>query len=346
MSVRLQVLWFSLVVVATVTTMPMTTGAQRPGPAAKPWAISRTSDGQPDFQGIWISRTATPLERPPALAGRALLTDDEVASLKARAARIFKGGNSDFAAGDAVFLAALADPAQFRSATSTHGSEEMIEREFDHHTSLVVDPPDGRIPPLTPEGQRRRQAVAAAARRSDGPDDLDNATRCIAWGTPRLGGRYGAGDLGYYQIVQSPGYVVLFMETGHEVRIVPLDGRPHLPSSAKAWSGDSRGRWDGATLVIDTINFSSKSNFMGAADHLHLTERLTRVDNDTIDYEMTFDDPTTWTRTWTARMPLKRTEEPLYESACHEGNFQMLTGILSSAHADTAPARDNQPPGR
>jgi hypothetical protein len=296
------------------------------------WTAPRTADGSPDLQGIWLSRSATPLERPPALAGKARLTDEEVAELKARAQRIFSSdGTSDFAAGDAVFLAALANRDRFTSPTSTHGASDMIEREFDHHTSLVVDPADGRIPALTPDAQRRQQARAGAMRDGDGPERFDNATRCIAWGTPRLGGRYGAGDFGYYQIVQTPGYVVLFMEVGHEARIVPLDGRPHLASGVRQWSGDSRGRWEGDTLVIDTVNFSARSYFMGAGEHLHLTERLTRTAADAITYQMTFDDPTTWTRPWTAEMPLKRTGETLYEYACHEGNEQMMFGMLSAA---------------
>jgi len=325
--------------VIAVAAMTIATAAQTPV-SGKPWTPPRTADGQPDLQGVWISRTATPLERPAALAGKSLLTDEEVAALKTRADRLFKDGNSDFASGDAVFLAALSDPDRFKSNTSTHGSDEMIEREFDHHTSLVIDPPDGRIPPLTADGRHRREAAAAAARRPDGPEDLDNPFRCLAWGVPRLGGRYGAGDLGYYQIVQSPGYVVLFMETGHEARIIPLDGRPHIPSQGRERSGDSRGHWEGNTLIVDTTNFATGSYFMGAAENLHLVERLTRVDADTIQYQMTFDDPMTWTRPWTAEMPLRQTTEALYESACHEGNFVMMTGLLSSAHAGDMSAPD------
>ena len=300
--------------------------------SASEWTVPRTADGRPDLQGVWLSKTATPLERPKALEGRSLLTDDEVAELRARARRLFADGTADFAAGDAVFLAALTNPDRFKSPTSTHNSEDMIEREFDRHTSLIVDPPDGRIPPTTADLQRRRESAATAARREH-PEDFDNALRCIAWGVPRLGGRYGAGDLGYYQIVQTPGYVLLFMETGHEARIIPLDGRPHLPASVRFWSGDSRGRWDGQTLVIETTNFSPKSNYLGSAAGLHLVERLTRVAADTIRYEMTLSDPTTWTRAWTAEMPLKQSAEKLYEAACHEGNFHIMTGMLSAARA-------------
>jgi hypothetical protein len=326
--------WQSGVGVAVGVVLLLSSAAPHAQTSRPKWVVPRTSDGRPDLQGTWIIRTATPLERPKALEGKALLTDEEVATLRARADQIFKNGTSDFAAGDAVFLAALNGPDRFTSVTSTHGAEDMIEREFDHHTSLVVDPPDGHIPALTAEGRKRREAAAAAARRPDGPEDLDNAFRCISWGVPRLGGRYGAGDLSYYQIVQTPSYVVLYMETGHEARVIPLDGRAHLGSSAGQWGGDSRGRWDGDSLVVDTVDFSPKSNFMGSAEHLHVIERFTRSAEDTITYRMTFDDPTTWTRTWTAEVPLKHVDQALYEYACHEGNFPLMTSVLSGAHAD------------
>jgi hypothetical protein len=320
-----------LVIVAALAPLAMP-GIARGQTRQESWTAPRTPDGQPDLQGVWLSKSATPLERPKALEGRTFLTDEEVAELQARAARLFNDGNSDFAAGDAVFLAALTNQERFKSPTSTHNSEDMIEREFDRNTSLIVDPPDGRIPAVTAEAQRRRETAAIAARREH-PEDFDNALRCIAFGVPRLGGRYGAGDYGYYQIIQTPGYVVLHLETGHEARIIPLDGRPHVPQNVRFWSGDSRGRWDGQTLVIETTNFSPKSNSLGAAAGLHLVERLTRVAADTIRYEMTLTDPTTWTRPWTAAMPFRQSTEKLYEWGCHEGNYHIMTGMLSAARS-------------
>jgi hypothetical protein len=296
-----------------------------------------TSDGKPDFQGIWISKSATPLERPKALDGRPLLTDAEVAELKTRADRIFKDGTkSDFPSGDNVFLAALENLDQFKNPNSTGGTDDMVERVFENRTSLIVDPSDGRIPSLTPEGHRRQAAAAAARLRPDpaGPEDVSNDRRCLTFGTPRLGGNYGAGPYSYYQIVQTPGYVVLTMEFVHEARIIPLDGRPHLPHNLRQWSGDSRGRWDGNTLVVDSTNFSPKSAFLGSAENLHMVERFTRVADDTIDYEVTLDDPTTWTKPWTAVIRLTRSEEKMYEVACHEGNYYSMQGTLAGARAD------------
>ena len=242
-----------------------------------------------------------------ALEGRQSLTDDEVAELRRRADRLFKNTNADFAAGDAVFLAALADIDRFTSTTATGSTFEMIEREFDNRTSLIIDPPDGRIPSLTAEAQRRRAATNAIRQRpAEGPEDLNHVERCLTYGVPRLSGsNTGAGPLGYYEIVQTPSYIVLFLEAVHEARIITLDGRPHLPASVRQWQGDSRGRWEGKTLVVDTTNFSARSDFMGSSDHLHLVERFTRIASDRVDYQITVDDPTTWTAPWTAVIRLK-----------------------------------------
>jgi hypothetical protein len=315
-------------------------GKAEPAGTAQAWAVPRTPDGQPDLQGVWLSNSATPLERPKALEGRMFLTDEEVATLRTRAERLFRSGGSDFAAGDNVFLAALGSIDQFKNQNSTENSVGMIDRAFDNRTSLIVDPPDGRIPPLTPRARQRLTAAADAARRpAAGPEDFSNAYRCITTGVPKLGGLYGAGHFGYYQIVQTPGYVVLVMETIHDARIIPLDRRSHIPQSLRQWHDDSRGHWEGNTLVVETTNFSPKSNFMGSAEHLSLRERLTRVGPDTINYEITLDDPTTWTRPWTAVMPLKQRSERIYEFACHEGNRPML-GMLAGARADDKAAEE------
>jgi hypothetical protein len=314
---------------AVVSLTAVTAAAQTRNPPPPP-------DRKPDFQGIWISKSATPLERPKALEGRPLLTDAEVAELRTRADRIFKDDTkSDFPGGDSVFLSAFDNLDQYKNPNSTAGVEEMVERVFENRTSLIVDPSDGRIPLLTPEG-RRRQAEAAAARvRSDpaGPEDVTNDRRCLTFGTPRLGGNFGAGPYSYYQIVQTPGYVVFTMEFIHEARIIPLDGRPHLSKGLRQWSGDSRGRWEGNVLVVDTTNFSPKSMFMGSAENLHMVERFTRVDADTIDYELTLDDPTTWTKPWTAVIHLTRSDAKMYEVACHEGNYYSMQGTLAGARA-------------
>src|SRR6058998_2178685 len=299
------------------------------------WTPPLGPDGHPDLQGVWLNNSATPLERPDALKGRQTLTDDEVAELRRRADRLFKNTNADFAAGDAVFLAALADIDRFKSATATGTTFEMIEREFDNRTSLIVDPPDGRIPSLTTEAQQRKAAADAIRRRPpEGPEDFNHVERCLTYGVPRLSGtNTGAGPLGYYAIVQTPSYVVLFLEAIHEARIISLDGRPHLPSSVRQWQGDSRGRWEGQTLVVDTRNFSAKSDFMGSSDHLHLVERFTRVAPDQVDYQIEVDDPTMWTKPWTAVIQLKQSDARLYEYACHEGNYEILRDIFAAARA-------------
>ena len=295
---------------------------------ARNWSPPRTPDGQPDLQGVWLIHTATPLERPKALEGRARLTDDEVAEFRRRAARLFGTGNSDFAVGDGVYQAVLTNPERYTNPNSTHGATDMIDLEFDNRTSLIVDPEDGRVPAVTPEGRDRQAATNAAFRRPSVPADVGNALRCLSWGVPRLGGRYGSGDMSYYQIFQSPGYVVLFMETGHEARVIPTDGRAHLSPAIRQWNGDSRGRWEGNTLVVETRNFSPNSYFMGATGQLHLVERFTRTGPDTIDYQMTMTDPTTWARPWTAMMPMRARQETLYEFACHEGNYHIMSGML------------------
>ena len=323
-------------VIAAVLLGPTSASGQ-----AKAWTPPLTSYGQPDLQGTWWNNSATPLERPKQLEGRQFLTDEEVAELKKRAARLFDvDANADFAGGDNYFLALLSNPDRYRNPGATGSVTAMVEREIENRTSLIVDPPDGKIPPLTADGRRRLASMPApnsiGTHPPDGPEDLSNALRCITYGVPRLGTANinGAGPLGYYRIFQAPGYVVVFMENIHETRIIPLDGRPHVSQSVRQWSGDSRGRWEGNTLVVDTTNFSPQSNFMGAAENLHVIERFTRVAAGTINYEITLTDATTWTRPWTAAIHLKQTSDQIYEYACHEGNFHTMEGILGAARAD------------
>lgn len=331
-----------LVALMTVLALGATPIAEQAGAR---WTVPRTPDGRPDLQGIWLNNSATPLERPEALEGRQSLTDREVAELKQRAAQIFDASaNSDFAGGDDVFLAALANPQRFRNPNATNSSYTMVPREFDNRTSLIVDPANGRVPPLTSEAQRKRSLAAAAGQRPPvGPEDLGNMIRCITFGMPRLGGN--AASYGnYYQIVQTATYVVLVGEVIHDARVIPLDGRPHLAHGLRQWHGDSRGRWEGDTLVVETTNFSPKSNFMGSAEHLRLVERFTRVAPDTITYEITVADPTTWTKPWTSVVRLKLTQDRMYEYACHEGNHHVVGGILAGARAEETIA--NEPRGR
>src|SRR5215467_6253879 len=322
----------AMLVAATAVTL----SAQRPV-SPKPrsdggWTVPRTVDGQPDLQGTWANNNATPLERPVELAGKATLTDAEVAMLKARSARLF-GGDGDAAFGDQLFVALLTNPDKFVSTDGRTGDYNQFwlpDRVFDNRTSLVVDPSDGRIPALTPAAQRRLAADAAARLPLPlGPEDRSMSERCITFGVPRVQPAY----MSYYDIVQSRDAIVFRMETIHDARIIPLDGRPHPGRAIRNILGDSRGHWDGDTLVVDTTNFSPKSNFRGARENLHLVERFTRVSADRLEYSFTVSDDTTWVRPWTAMIPLQRSKAPMYEYACHEGNLG-LAGILAGSRAE------------
>jgi hypothetical protein len=305
-----------------------------PRNSPRPWRAALTPDGQPDLQGVWMNTWATPFERPKELAGRQFLTEAEVQEFRKRVKRLFKDQPSDFPVGDNLFLAALANPEHWKNATgSVESADEMLDRDFDSRTSLVIDPPDGRIPPLTEAGQQRIagfRAMRFGVRAPTGPKDLLPEQRCITYGVPRVG-IYGTTPEGYQQIIQSPGYVVILMAGIHDARIVPLDGRPHLPQNMRTWNGDSRGRWEGKTLVVDTTNFSRESYFMGSTEGLHLVERFARVGPGEIDYVVHVDDPATWTRPWSARIRLMNLRERIIEYACHEGNYSMEDMLAASA---------------
>jgi hypothetical protein len=305
--------------------------------ATETWTTPRTADGQPDLQGVWANNNATPLERPKELAGRASLTQQEVAALKKKASELFDNGNSDAAFGDSVFGTVLANlngtKAGFKSTdgeTGDYSSVWVVSRDWDNRTSLITNPSDGRLPPVTPAAQKR-QAAAIAARNSPpaGPEDRSLSERCITFGSPRLGAGYNS----YFQIVQSAKAVAIVMETIHDARLIPLDGSPHLPSSIQAWLGDARGHWEGDTLVVDTTNYKPGVFMNISTEKLHVVERFTRTDADTLKWEITVDDPGAWSKPWTAMIPLRPSKEAIYEYACHEGNYG-LESILAGARRE------------
>jgi hypothetical protein len=301
--------------------------------AAANWTVPRTADGKPDLQGVWANNSGTPLERPKQWAGRQFVTPEELAAVKKMADEIVANdGDAQF--GDGLTLAALdriSKPGSYDPATGNYNQFWLVDRYFeDLRTSLITDPPDGRIPPLTPDGQKRRAARIEYGKLhpADGPEDRPAGERCVNFGVPKLGAGYNS----YYQVFQTPTHVAILSEMAHDARIIPLDGRPHVGQTIRQWNGDARGRWEKDTLVVETRNFSKKSEFREATDQLHLVERFTRVGPDTLNYEVTITDPTTWTKPWTVMIPLKRHNELIYEYACHEGNEGMI-GILAGHRA-------------
>ena len=284
--------------------------------------MSRTPWGHPDLQGIWNNSTITPLERPAQFAGREFMTEAEARALDAAAASRYDERPAD---------AAQDVDAAYNQVWWERGATLHTRR-----TSLIVDPPDGKIPALTPDGQRRAREIAARLRGATaGPEDRNLAERCITRGAPKLPGGYNNN----FQIVQTPTHVVILQEMVHEARIIPLDRRHHLPSSVRQWLGDSLGRWEGDTLVVETTNYHPQSGFNsyyccpGSAEHLTIVERFRRSSPDTIDYRFTVDDPTTFTRPFTVELPMGRSDGPIFEYACHEANYG-LEGILRGARAE------------
>ena len=241
------------------------------------------------------------------------------------------GGTRDAAFGDSVVLNVLANIFSLDTKTGDFRSVWTVERNWDNRTSLITDPPHGRLPAMTPEGQKRRDAAQAAlSRPADGPEDRGFQERCITYGSPQLM----AGYQTYYQIVQTSTAVIFLTEMIHDARAIPLDGRPHLPSAIHEWLGDSRGQWERDTLVVDTTNYKPRSFMSTSSEKLHVIERLSRTGPDSLKYEITIDDPGTWTKPWSLMIPLKRSPNPIYEYACHEGNERSLAGILAGARAD------------
>jgi hypothetical protein len=282
----------------------------------------RTPAGQPDLQGIWSNATVTPLERPTDLAGKQTFTAEEAAAYEqqvvGRNNADRRGANTD---------------ADVATAYNQFWYDRGTKAVGTRRTSLIVDPPDGHIPALTPEAQKRVQDKRTwmEAHATDGPEGRSLGERCILWATagpPMLPGPYNNN----FQIVQTRNQVVILNEMIHNARIIPLDGSPHVANEIRQWMGDSRGHWEGNTLVVDTTNFSDEYSFRGSDRNMHLTERFTRVSPDTLLYEFTVDDPTAFTKPWTVQIPVTRTKGPIFEYACHEGNYAM-TDILAGARA-------------
>jgi hypothetical protein len=318
----------------------------------KAWTQPKTAWGDPDIQGVWpgTAMVGTPLERDKSLGTRAFLTEDEFAKRQARA-RTQAAIDSQETVDDLT----RCDPGRGglgnTPATCKNGVSIGPPLYWDDRgkpskqASLIMDPPDGRIPPLTPEAQkmagerlaarRARPCAATAGGCHDSWEDESLWDRCITRGTVGsiVPNTYNQGN----QILQTPGLVVLRNEMIHETRIIPVDGRPHLPAGIRSWMGDSRGHWEGNTLVVETTNFLDKTVIgqTPASEDLKLTEKFTRVSSDTLDYSVTIDDPKTWTRPWTIAFPLKN--EPhyvLYEYACHEGNYYMYNALKGARAAE------------
>jgi hypothetical protein len=305
--------------------------------AGKAYKAPRTPDGQPDLQGFWTNSTYVPLERPNNVTKEVYTPEEAEAAIKAAAAREAEqtepGTNADV----------HYDFSQFGLDRS------QSKFAMNLRTSLIVDPADGKIPPMNAQGQKRAQDRAAARKAAGGQyDAVENmpiGSRCIIMGgagPPLMNAGYNAN----YQIVQSPGYVMILTEMIHDVRIIPLDNaradaRPPAPSQVRQWVGLSRGRWEGDTLVVETANFNGKNAFRGASENLKVTERFTRTADDTISYKFTVEDPTTWDRSWTADAPLVKTQGPIFEFACHETNYG-IANILAGARADEKKAAEQK----
>jgi hypothetical protein len=294
--------------------------------------VPRTPDGKPDLQGIWDFRTVTPMERPAEFANKPFLTEQEAAEYEKR---ITEQRNAD----------ANRDESKKTSRGQVNGTEVTADVALAYNdfwwdrgtrvigsrrTSLVIDPPDGRIPAMTPAARARVEKLEAARERpAEGPEDRSVGERCLLGfnaGPPFAPGGYNMN----IQIVQTPTYVMLMNEMVHTARIIPMDGRPFL--NLPQWVGTSRGRWEGETLVVETKGFKGETSFRGSSPNLHLIERFTRTDPDTLVYQFTANDPSTWVRPWTAEIPLRRTDDQIFEYACHEANYGM-TNLLQGARA-------------
>jgi len=307
-------------VIGVVALTPMFAAAQSAELPRTPW-------GAPDLQGVWDFRTLTPLERPEALADKAFLSEEEAAAFEQE---ILYARDADRRDGAEIPAGIGSDVERAYNQFWWDYGTNITE---DRRTSLIVDPPDGRIP-WTPEQQESMAELFAQyfSRVPEGPEDRGLSERCILGfnsGPPMLPSAYNNN----VQLFQTPDYVVILNEMVHSARIVPLADQSSLAAGVRQWGGDSRGRWEDGTLVVETTHFLGTTSFVGSSEHLRLVERLTRVDADTLLYEFTVEDPKTWTRPWTAAVPMQKTDGPIFEYACHEGNYGM-TNLLAGARAE------------
>ena len=290
---------------------------------AQSWKPALTSNGQPDFQAVWNTATLTPLERPAEFAGKEFFTEQEAAAYEKR---VLAEVNSDRRDGG--------PQADLGRNYNEFWRDRATRVVASRRTSIVVDPPDGKIP-SKPDALKKRIAAnqsrtAAANAGPAGPEDLALRIRCISRDLPMIP----SPNNNFLRIVQGAGFVAIDQEMMHEWRLIPLTNRPHVDSRIRGYMGDSRGHWEGETLVIDTTNFIGINNFYGADEHMHLIERLTRTDPDTLVYRFTVDDPTAFTKAWTGELSFRKSNDLLLEYACHEGNYTM-TNILAGARAET-----------
>ena len=308
-----------------------------PGFGQGQYKAPRTPEGHPDFQGFWENNIATPLQRPKEIADRPTLTDAEVEKMRQKAQELFTG-KSDAVFFDGFYPAVLDNVLGLRSGfkssdgeTGDYGSEWNDTRTWENRTSLITDPADGRIPDLTAKALEARANARKTMGRLMSVKDRPLGERCITYGQPQLT----AGYQSYYQIVEAPGAVMIMTEMFHDVRIVKMDRKTHPAANVQGWLGDSIGHWEGDTLVVDTTNYRPRAFQSISSDKLHIIERFTRQNAEVLRYEITVDDPDTYVRPWTLMIPLQRSSKPVYEYACHEGNYS-LTGILSGARAEEA----------
>jgi hypothetical protein len=338
---RHRVLASSLLAIAVTALATHGVAGQAPGTAepvqakkpaqAKKWTLPRTPDGQPDLQGYWTNSTYVPLERPDKVT-KAFYTEQE-------------------------FAAVIKDAAARESEQTEPGTVADVHYDFtqfgldksqsafvknDLRTSLIVDPQNGKLPPVTAEGQKRAADRAAERRRlgatTDAVQNMPVGTRCLVMagsGPPMMN----AGYNNNYQIVQGPGYVMILVEMIHDARIIPIDNRAPLPENMRQWMGDSRGHWEGDTLVVETTNLNGKNPFRGSSENMRITERISRVDAETLSYKFTVNDPGTWAAPWTAEAPMTKSVGPIFEHACHEGNYG-VTNTLAGARLEDKKAAE------